>query len=238
MLTGTGESFRELMATATGNTFLVMGGGQISGMLVELAGLDVAESVSFLVRGDKSIAIRCGLIDLEANDGQMAVKTLVFDTEDSVIYGEGNIDLRDEKLNIVVLPVPKDFSPLSLRSYIRARGPLNDVSVFPDPIKTGTDSIIKKIFNVLTLLVMTPFQPRDLAQGKDVDCDALLSNAQKYDPKGVVLKDVYKARGQKLPPVPRKPAQQHASQTQREEKAPSPTPKPDNRVEKEPRTSD
>ena len=123
--------------------------------------------------------------------------------------------------------MPKDFSPLSLRSYIRARGPLNDISVFPDPIKTGTDSLIKKIFNVLTILVMTPFQPRDLAQGKDVDCDALLSNAQKYDPKGVVLKDVYKARGQKLPPVPRKPAQQHASQTQREEKAPSPTPKPE-----------
>ena len=96
--------------------------------------------LSFLVRGDKSIPVRCGLIDLEANDGQMAVKTLVFDTEDSVIYGEGNIDLRDEKLNIVVLPVPKDFSPLSLRSYIRARGPLNNVSVFPDPIKTGTDS--------------------------------------------------------------------------------------------------
>jgi uncharacterized protein involved in outer membrane biogenesis len=238
VLTGTGESFRELMATATGNTFLVMGGGQISGMLVELAGLDVAESVGFLVRGDKSIPVRCGLVDLQANDGQMAVKTLVFDTEDSVVYGEGSIDLRDEKLNIVVLPVPKDFSPLSLRAYIRARGPLNNVSVFPDPIKTGTDSLIKKIFNVLTLLVMTPFQPRDLAQGKDVDCDALLANAQRYDPKGVVLKDVYKARGQRPPPAGRVPAQQHASRTPKEEKAPSPAPKPDNRVEKEPRTSD
>ena len=85
VLTGTGESFRELMGTATGNSFLVMGGGQISGMLVELAGLDVAESVGFLVRGDKSIPVRCGLVDLEANDGQMAVKNLVFDTEDSVI---------------------------------------------------------------------------------------------------------------------------------------------------------
>ena len=238
VLTGTGESFRELMATATGNTFLVMGGGQISGMLVELAGLDVAESVGFLVRGDKSIPVRCGLVDLQANDGQMAVKTLVFDTEDSVVYGEGSIDLRDEKLNIVVLPVPKDFSPLSLRAYIRARGPLNNVSVFPDPIKTGTDSLIKKIFNVLTLLVMTPFQPRDLAQGKDVDCDALLANAQQYDPKGVVLKDVYKARGQRPPPAGRVPAQQHASRTPKEEKVPSPAPKPDNRVEKEPRTSD
>lgn len=236
-LAGTGESFRELMGTATGNTFLVMGGGQISGILVELAGLDVAESLGFLVRGDKSIPVRCGLVDLEANDGQMAVKTLVFDTADSVVYGEGNIDLRDEKLNLVVLPVPKDFSPLSLRSYIRARGPLNDVSVFPDPIKTGTDSLIKKIFNVLALLVMSPFQPRDLAQGKDVDCDALLSNAQKYDPKGVVLKDVYKARGQQPPPPAPRP-QRQANRTQREEKAPSPTHERKERQPTEPRGSD
>jgi uncharacterized protein involved in outer membrane biogenesis len=238
MLTGTGESFRELMGTASGNTFLVMGGGEISGMLVELAGLDVAEAVGFLARGDKSIPVRCGLVDLEANDGQMAVKTLVFDTEDSVVYGEGNIDLRDEKLNVVVLPVPKDFSPLSLRAYIRAHGPLNNVSVFPDPIKTGTDSLIKKIFNVLTMLVLSPFQPRDLAQGKDVDCDALLANAQKYDPKGLVLNDVYKARGQKSPPANRVTRQQQASRAQREEKAPNPAPEVEERKERELRGSD
>jgi hypothetical protein len=50
-------------------------------------------------------------------------KTLVFDTEDTVISGEGNVDLRDEKIDLIALPVPKDFSPLSLCSYIRARGP-------------------------------------------------------------------------------------------------------------------
>lgn len=194
VLAGTGESFRDLMATASGNTFLVMSGGQISGMLVELAGLDVAETLGFAVRGDESIPIRCGLVELQGKDGAMAVQTMIFDTADSVIYGEGNIDLRDEKVDVVVLPVPKDFSPLSLRSYIRARGPLKDVSVFPDPIKTGTDSLIKKIFNVLTMLLLSPFQPRDLAQGKDVDCDALIANVQKYDPQGVVLKDIYKGK--------------------------------------------
>jgi hypothetical protein len=238
VLAGTGESFKDLMATASGNTFLAMGSGEISGMLVELAGLDVAESLGRLVAGDKPIAVRCGLIDLQGKNGLMDVKTLVFDTADSVVYGEGNINLRDEKLDIVVLPVPKDFSPLSLRSYIRARGPLNDVSVFPDPIKTGTDSIIKKIFNVLTVLVLTPFQPRDLAQGKDVDCDALLANAQKYDPKGVVLKDVYKARGQTPPPAHREPRQQQASRAQREEKAPDPAPQAEERKEPEPRGRD
>jgi hypothetical protein len=132
MLSGTGESFRELMATASGNTFLAMTGGEISGRLIELAGLDVAESMVSLVRGDNPIPVRCALLDFEGNNGQMAVNTMVFDTSDTVIYGEGRVDLRNEKVDIVVLPVPKDFSPLSLRSYIRASGPLKDISVFPD----------------------------------------------------------------------------------------------------------
>ena len=209
VLSGTGESFRELMATADGNAFLAMSGGQISAMLVELAGLDVAESLGFLVRGDQSIPVRCGLLDLQGQNGQLAVQTLVFDTADTVIQGEGKIDLRDERVDIVVLPVPKDFSPLSLRSYIRAHGPFNNLSVFPDPIKTGTDSWFKKIFNVLTMLVLSPFQPRDIGQGTDADCDALMDKAQRYDPQGIVVKDILKSSG----PKAREAAQQHASRS-------------------------
>ena len=191
-LSGTGESFRELMATASGNTFLVMSGGEISELLVRLAGLDVARTLGVLVRGDKPIPIRCGLLDLQGENGQMGVQTLVFDTANSVVSGEGMIDLRDEKINIVVIPDPKNFSPLSLRSFIRVTGGFKNVSVFPDPIKTGTDSLFKKIFNVLTMLVLSPLQPRDLGLGKDVDCDALIASVQKQDPRGVVLKDIYK----------------------------------------------
>jgi hypothetical protein len=193
VLSGTGESFRELMATASGKTFLAMSGGQISELLVRLAGLDVAHTLGVVVRGDKPIPVRCALLDLQGQDGQMNVQTLVFDTANSVISGEGHIDLRDEKVDIVVIPDPKDFSPLSLRSYIRVAGGFKNVSVFPDPIKTGTDSLVKKIFNVLTMLVLTPLQPRDLGQGKDTDCDALIASVQKQDPQGLVLKDVYKA---------------------------------------------
>jgi uncharacterized protein involved in outer membrane biogenesis len=198
------------MATASGNSFFVMSGGQISELLVELAGLDVAHTLGVVVRGDKPIPIRCALLDLQGKDGQMAVQTLVFDTANSVVSGEGNVDLRDEKVNLVLLPVPKDFSPLSLRSYIRVAGGFKNISAFPDPIKTGTDSLIKKIFNVLTMLVLSPLQPRDLGLGKDADCDALIASVQKQDPHGVVLKDVQK------PVEPagsgnRESAQRHAS---------------------------
>ena len=212
VLTGTGQSFRELMATASGNTFLAMSGGEISELLVRLAGLDVAHALGVVVRGDKPIPVRCALLDLQGQNGQMGVQTLVFDTANSVVSGEGNIDLRDEKVNIVVLPVPKGFSPLSLRSYIRVTGGFKNISVFPDPIKTGTDSLFKKLFNVLTMLVLTPLQPRDLGQGKDVDCDALIAQVQNQDPKGIVLKDVIKQSGPKTAPDNGEPAQRHASQ--------------------------
>jgi uncharacterized protein involved in outer membrane biogenesis len=88
-LSGTGESFRELMATASGNTFLVMSGGEISELLVRLAGLDVAHTLGVLVRGDKPIPIRCALLDLQGENGQMGVQTLVFDTANSVVTGAG-----------------------------------------------------------------------------------------------------------------------------------------------------
>jgi uncharacterized protein involved in outer membrane biogenesis len=210
VLRGTGNSFRELMAGASGNSFFVMSGGQISELLVELAGLDVAHSLGIVVRGDKPIPIRCAVLDLQGTDGQMAVQNLVFDTANSIISGEGKIDLRDEKVNLVVIPAPKDFSPLSLRSYIRVAGGFKNISVFPDPIKTGTDSLVKKIFNVLTMLLLTPLQPRDIGQGKDADCDALIASVQKQDPQGIVLKDIQKP-AQSAPAASQETTQRHAA---------------------------
>jgi AsmA family protein len=199
-LSGTGQSFRELMATASGNTFFMMSGGEISEMLVELAGLNVARALGVVVRGDKPIPIRCALVDFRGENGQMGVQSLLFDTANSVISGEGTIDLRDEKLNIVLMPVPKNFSPFSLRSFIRVNGTLKNVSVFPDPIKTGTESLVAKIFNVFVMLALSPLQPRDLGLGQDVDCDALIAGIQKRDPHGLILKDFHQTGGTKKVP--------------------------------------
>lgn len=187
-LSGAGNSFRELMATASGNILLVMSGGQISSLLVELAGLDVAEALGVAVRGDKPVPIRCAVAHLEGKGGQMGVKTFVIDTTDTIVWGEGKIDLRDERFNLVLTPVPKDFSPLSLRSFIRVGGRFKNPSVFPDPLKTGTDSVLAKIFNALVTLLSTPLQPRDLGLGRDIDCEALIASVKGKDPYGVIPK--------------------------------------------------
>ena len=191
-ISGTGESFRELMATASGNSFVAMSGGEVSQLLIELAGLDIAQTLGVLVRGDKPVAIRCAVVDLHGQDGQMDVQTLVFDTTDTVIFGEGKIDLRNEQPDIVLTPVPKDFSPLSLRTFIRVGGSFKKVTVFPDPLKTGTKSLLAKIANVFMVLVSGVVQPRDLWFGNNIDCATLIAGLQKKDPHGVVLKEVQK----------------------------------------------
>lgn len=188
VLAGSGHSFRELMATASGKTFIVFGSGEISDLLVRLVGLNVARALGVLIRGDKPIPIRCGLVELAGKDGVMAIQTMAFDTATTVINGEGKIDLRDESVDVLVLPVPKDFSPFSLRSYIRVNGRFKNISAFPDPIKTGTQSVFKKIFNVLALLFTSPLQPRDLGQGRDLNCPALMAKVEAQDSAKVVPK--------------------------------------------------
>jgi hypothetical protein len=133
----------------------------------------------------------------------MGVQTLVLDTTDTVIFGEGKIDLRDEQLDIVLTPVPKDFSPVSLRTFVRVGGSFKEISVFPDPIKTGTKSLLAKIANVFMVLVTAVVQPRDLGFGEDIDCGALIAGLQKKDPHGIVLEERKKPGGSKTVPAKR-----------------------------------
>lgn len=125
-LSGTGKSLRDMLATATGSLGLGMEGGQLSQLLVEMLGLDVAESVGYLLSGDKPVPIRCVIADFTATDGLLTPRALVIDTDDTVVTGTGMINLKDESLALELKPAPKDFSPLSLRSPLEIGGTLKD----------------------------------------------------------------------------------------------------------------
>ncbi|HEU4345705.1 MAG TPA: hypothetical protein VFU31_29500, partial [Candidatus Binatia bacterium] len=83
------------------------------------------------------------------------------------------------------------------------------ISAFPDPLKTGTDSLLKKIFNVLVTLATSVFQPRDLATGRDINCEALIATLKEKDPRGIVLSEIFKSGGSKQA-GDRAPAEQQA----------------------------
>ncbi|MET1161251.1 MAG: AsmA family protein, partial [Pseudoxanthomonas sp.] len=68
---GTGNSIAAMLGSADGDIALGMGRGRISNLLMELAGLDIAEALKFLITKDKQVPIRCAFGDFAVKNGVM-----------------------------------------------------------------------------------------------------------------------------------------------------------------------
>lgn len=136
-LAGNGNSVARMLATADGSISVGMGRGQVSNLVMELAGLDVQEVLKFLITRDRQVAIRCAWGDFAVKDGLMTSRGLAFDTADTIIIGEGTVNLRDETLDLVLRPRPKDRSLLVFRAPLKLRGTFRDPTFKPDLARVG-----------------------------------------------------------------------------------------------------
>lgn len=136
-LAGTGNSVAGILGTADGEVMLGMGRGQVSNLLMELAGLDVAEALKFLLTQDRTVAVRCAFGDFAVEGGVMRARALAFDTSDTIILGKGEVSLKEETLDLELRPRPKDRSILALRSPLVVDGTFKDPSFRPDFKRLG-----------------------------------------------------------------------------------------------------
>jgi uncharacterized protein involved in outer membrane biogenesis len=141
-LEASGNSLAQMFATADGEVATGMGKGQMSNLLLELAGLDVAESLKFLLGHDKSVAVRCAYADFSVDDGVMHSRAMAMDTSDTIITGEGKVDLRDEELDLTLRPRPRDISPVALRVPLEVGGTFKRPSFHPEAGPLATRAAI------------------------------------------------------------------------------------------------
>ncbi len=135
-LAGAGRSTAGILGALDGALKGRIDGGSISHQLIELAGLDVGQSLGVLVSGDEPLELTCGLVDLSAKDGTVRSDLFLLDTRDTLFFLQGKVDLADERLDLRLVQSPKDWSPLSLRAPLLLRGTLGepDVGVEAAPI--------------------------------------------------------------------------------------------------------
>lgn len=178
-LKGTGKSLRQMLSTSNGAIGIGMEGGQLSNLLVELIGLDVAQALGFIISGDEPVPVRCIIGDFDVSHGVMTSKTLVIDTTDSNIQGKGTINLANEKMDITLQAHPKDKSILSLKSPIEISGTLKKPNV-----GIGAENIlVRGGLAAAASVVLTPFVGAlafvDAGLGKDSDCAKLINEMNK-----------------------------------------------------------
>lgn len=175
-LKGRGNSAARMLATSSGDVALLMGRGQISTLLLEVAGLDGGEIIKFFLSGDQNAELRCAAATFDVNRGLMTSRALVLDTSDTVIYGDGSISLADETMDVTLHPYPKDKSILALRSPLKLAGS------FEKP-KAGVDkgALTTKAGFVLALGAINPLlglaATFETGPGKDADCRSVLQEA-------------------------------------------------------------
>ncbi|MCY7312795.1 MAG: AsmA family protein [Pseudoxanthomonas sp.] len=168
-INGTGNSIAAMLGSADGDIALGMGRGQISNLLMELAGLDIAEALKFLVTKDRKVPIRCAFGDFAVNNGVMQSRALAFDTADTIILGKGQISLKDETLDLELRPRPKDRSIFALRSPLVLDGTFKDPSFRPDFKRLGLRGAV-----AIALASIAPpaalLATLELGPGKDSGC--------------------------------------------------------------------
>ena len=103
---------RGCWAAADGDGALGMGQGQISNLLMELAGIDIAEALKFLVARRPQDSDPLRVRRLRGDDGVMTTRALAFDTTDTIIIGEGTISLRDETLRPATAAAAEGSQPV------------------------------------------------------------------------------------------------------------------------------
>src|SRR5690606_3538512 len=77
-LAGNGNSIARMLGSSDGDIDVGMGQGKISNLLMEMAGIDIAEIIKFKLGGDRLIPIRCAFGDFKVDGGVMSTRALAF----------------------------------------------------------------------------------------------------------------------------------------------------------------
>lgn len=124
-----GSSIAELLASSDGGVVLLMSGGKLDALLVEIAGLDAGQTFLSWVRGRDPIPIDCAYADLQARDGITQLDTFVVDTDDTTFTLGGQVDLNTERLDISIIAHPHDPSLFVGRSPLHLGGTFANIEM-------------------------------------------------------------------------------------------------------------
>jgi AsmA family protein len=176
-LGGSGRTLRELAAAAEGTVAAVMPKGEVQGALVQSAGLELGGLFGRLRKSGKETDIRCAVTKLDVHEGIGTVRTLVIDTGDTLLSGEGTVNLASsDALDLSLRGHPKHPS-LALHSSLHVQGSLTHprLSVSGHDVAGQTAAAVALGVLLTPIASVLAFVNPGLAH--DADCAVLTAQA-------------------------------------------------------------
>ena len=107
-LTGSGDTLRDVLGSASGAFGLVLAGGNLSTLVTDGLAVDTGPVLSHLIGPDKRTVLRCAVAAFDVQKGIARTQTLLIDTPDARLAGQGTVAFADERLDLRLAPVVKD----------------------------------------------------------------------------------------------------------------------------------
>ncbi|MCC2972232.1 AsmA family protein [Massilia sp. IC2-476] len=176
-LTAQGNSVASLLAGSNGELKTLISQGQVSKMMLEMMGLNVANIVITKLFGDKQVQLNCMASDFAVTNGIARTRYFVIDTKEALVNVAGAINLADEQMDLRIDPKTKGLRLISLRSPFYVRGPFSK----PD-ISVDKGVLAMKAGSAIALAAATPLAALipliNTGPGEDSDCARLLADAR------------------------------------------------------------
>ena len=128
----TGNSLSSLLGHGNGNVRLMMAGGDLSALILDLSGLEFGKAVLSALGLPNQAKLQCMAAEMNLKSGVLDSKTMLVVTSEADIVGSGTIDLAHEKLGYTVKTSSRHFSVGSLPTAIDIGGTFKDPSIRPE----------------------------------------------------------------------------------------------------------
>ena len=128
----TGNSVATLLGHGNGGFAAGLSGGNLSALLVDIAGLEVGNALLSALGVPQRANLQCFAAEYTLKDGLMQTKELIVDTSEAQVRGTGDINLANETLDYKLVTKSKHFSVGTLSTPIDIGGTLKSPSIKPE----------------------------------------------------------------------------------------------------------
>ncbi|MDN7349866.1 AsmA family protein [Acetobacter senegalensis] len=127
-----GNSIASLMAAGNGGLTLVLDqGGDITAILPNVLGLQLANAVLSALGLPSHTDIRCFIADMPLKNGIVSTNTLLLETGEARTLGKGTINFRTNKLDYALTTRSQGPTVASLPGAFHITGPIKSPTVLP-----------------------------------------------------------------------------------------------------------
>jgi AsmA family protein len=169
---GTGRSLAEILGSGDGAMALWMAGGELSTLLVDLAGLRLGSALLSSLGGTSRTRVECFVADLALRHGMLSTRALLLETEDALTQGEGMADLGRERLELRLRTESKRLTVGVLPGPLLISGTLKEPQAAPDPSSPAAQGGLAG--------AMAAIPSIHLGIGDDPHCHSLLGRISRH----------------------------------------------------------